>query len=105
LPPVGAVRRHASCHKLRCVRSAPFAWHRGPADDAEQRSDRELETRVEQWLQLLPAPGVHADFSAASAFAVADEQRPSPVIEVGFAERKRFVDAQPRAPQDHNQAS
>jgi hypothetical protein len=35
----------------------------------------------------------HADFTASSAFAVADEQRSAPLVEVGFAQRERFLDA------------
>jgi hypothetical protein len=36
-------------------------------DDAEQWPDRELEAGGEPGAQLLPAPGVHADFAAATA--------------------------------------
>jgi hypothetical protein len=58
---------------------------RGSGDDAEQRTDRELEACVEPWLELLPAPCVHADFAASSAFAVADEQRATALVQVGLA--------------------
>ena len=78
---------------------------RGSGDDAEQRSDGELEARVEPWLELLPAPCVHADFAAPSAFAVADEQRPAPLVEVSFAERERFLDALTCPPEDHDEPS
>jgi hypothetical protein len=50
--------------------------------------------------QLLPAPGVHADLAAATALAVAHEQRPAPRVEVALAERQRLGDAQAAAPQD-----
>ena len=56
-------------------------------------------------MELLPAPRVGADLAASSAFAVADQERAAALIEVGLAERERFVDAQPGAPQDHDQAS
>ena len=72
---------------------SPVPSARGSGDDAEQRSDGELEACVEPRLELLPAPCVHADFAAPSAFAVADEQRATSLIEVGFAERERFLDA------------
>ena len=75
----------------RGVSRVPSA--RGSGDDAEQRSDGELEAGVEPWLELLPAPCVHADFAAPSSFAVADEQRPTSLIEVSFAQRERLLDA------------
>jgi hypothetical protein len=56
----------------------------------------------EPWLQLLPAPGVHADLAAATSFAVAHEQRATPGVEVAFAERQRLLDAQAAAPEDHD---
>src|ERR687885_2204738 len=67
--------------------------------DAQQRADRELEARGEPGLQLLPGPVVHADLAAAAALAAAHEQRAAPRVEVGFAERERFVDAEPGAPE------
>ena len=84
---------------------SPVATARSPRDDAKQRSDWELEPCVKPWLQLLSAPRVHADFAASSAFAVANEQRSPSLVEVGFAERERFLNAQAGTPQDHDQAS
>jgi hypothetical protein len=46
-------------------------------------------------VQLLPGPVVHADLAAAAALAATHEQRAAPRVEAGFAERERFVDAQP----------
>jgi hypothetical protein len=43
-------------------------------DDAKQRPDRELDASGEPRSKLLSAPGVHADLTAAAAFAVAHEQ-------------------------------
>ncbi len=83
----------------------PVPAARCPGDDAQQRSDWELEPCVKPWLQLLPAPRVHADFAAASALAVTNEQRSPSLIEVGFSERERFLDAQAGTPQDYDQAS
>src|SRR3954463_9115007 len=33
-------------------------------DDAEQRSDRQLDPRLEPWFELFPGPVVHADLTA-----------------------------------------
>jgi hypothetical protein len=51
------------------------------------------------------SPFVHADLAASSALAVADEQRAAAVVEIGFGEAKGFLDAQPGAPEDHDQAA
>jgi tRNA G46 methylase TrmB len=44
-------------------------------------------------LELVPAPRVHADLAPSSAFAAPDEQRASAVVEIGFGEGERFLDA------------
>jgi hypothetical protein len=64
---------------------------------------------------LLPQPrGIEAllfvgvdvqAFAASSALAASDAQRAAAVIQIGFGERERFLDAQPCAPQDHDQAA
>jgi hypothetical protein len=38
-----------------------------------------------------------------AALAATDQQRPAAAVEIGLAQRKRFVDAKPRAPQHHHQ--
>jgi hypothetical protein len=43
--------------------------------------------------------------AASSALAVADEQRAAAVLEIGFGEAKGFLDAQPGAPEDRDQAA
>jgi len=53
----------------------PVAAARWSVDDAEQRSDWELEPCLKPWRQLLPAPGVHSDLATAPALAVTHEQR------------------------------
>jgi len=73
-------------------RVGPVSPARGSGDDAEQRSNRELEACVEPRLELLPAPCVHTDFAAPSALAVVDEQRATPLVKVGFAQRERSLD-------------
>jgi hypothetical protein len=52
----------------------PLPPARGAVDDAQQRSDRELDAGAEPGLQLLPAPGVHADFATTPALAAPDQQ-------------------------------
>ena len=56
-------------------------------------------------MQLLPAPGVHADLAAPTALAVAHEQRAAPWVEVAFAQRQRLGDAQAAAPEDDDQGA
>jgi hypothetical protein len=51
-------------------------------------------------MELLPAPGVHADLAAPSALATPNDQRAAALI--GLGEDERFPDAQPSAPQDHH---
>ena len=60
---------------------------------------------LEPGRELLPGPVVHADLAAAAALAAPDQQRAAARIEVGLGERERLVDAQPGAPQHHDQAA
>jgi hypothetical protein len=53
-------------------------------DHAEQRPDRQLQAQLEPWLQLVPAPGVHADLAAPAALAASDEQGPTALIEIAL---------------------
>ena len=50
-------------------------------------------------------PCIHADLAASSAFAASNEQRAAAVIEIGFGEAEGFLDAEPGAPEDHDQAA
>jgi hypothetical protein len=72
-------------------------------DDAEQRTDGQLESPLQPRLQFLLSPRVHTHLAAASAFAATDEQRAAAVVEIGFGERERFLNAQPCAPQNDDQ--
>ena len=54
-------------------------------------------------MQLLPTPGVHADLSTPTSLSSADEQGASSLIEISLGERKRFLDAQSRSPQDDDE--
>src|SRR5215216_3291074 len=64
--------------------TGPAAAAGGAIDDAEQRPDRQLGTRGEPGAQLFPAPGVHADLAPSAALALADEQRPAVLVEIGL---------------------
>src|SRR4051812_9820281 len=100
-PAAAAVRR--SCARAAAV--AQGSASRRPVDDAEQRTDGEVDAEVQPRLELSPAPVVHADLSALSALAAADEQRAASLIEVRLGERERFLDAQPGSPEDHDQSA
>jgi hypothetical protein len=52
---------------------------------------------------LLEAPCVHADLAPAPALATTDEEGAAALIEIAFGQRERFLDAQPRPPQNYDQ--
>jgi hypothetical protein len=54
-------------------------------------------------VELLEAQLVHARLAAFVAFAVADQQRPAALVDVGLVERQRFGDPQPATPQHRDQ--
>jgi hypothetical protein len=81
------------------VGARPRPPARRAVDHVEQRPDRELGAGREPGSHLFPAPGVHADLPAATALAVANEQRAAPGVEVAFAERQRLRDSQAAAPE------
>src|SRR5687768_16819034 len=87
------------------VGARPRPSARWAVDDAEQRSDRQLDPGSEPGSQLLPAPGIHADLAAATALAVAHEQRPARRVEVALAQRQRLRNAQSAAPEHHDQSA
>jgi hypothetical protein len=68
------------------------ATTRRTVDHAEQRTDRKLDPQLKPRVEFIPAPLVHADLAASSAFAAADEQGAAAVIEVGLGEAERFLD-------------
>ena len=51
-------------------------------------------------MELLPAPGIHADLTATSALATPNEQSAAALIEIAFSQGEHLLNAQPRAPQD-----
>jgi hypothetical protein len=54
---------------------------------------------------VVPAPPVLADLAAAAALAVADEYRSGAGLQVVLGQSERLVDAQVRAPEQHDQGS
>src|SRR6188472_1199953 len=74
-------------------------------DDAEQRSDRQLDPGLEPWFELLPRPVVHPDLAAPAALAAPHRQRSAARIEVGLGERERLTDPQAGAPEHDDQAA
>src|SRR5215211_1797343 len=56
-----------------------------------------------QGLGCSPAPRVHADLAAPAALAVADEHRSRARVEVVLADGECLVDAESRAPEQHDQ--
>jgi hypothetical protein len=44
-------------------------------------------------------------FAASSVFAVTDNQRAASLVEIGFHERQRFLDARAGSPEDYDQSS
>jgi hypothetical protein len=86
-----------------CAR--PRAPAGGTIDDAQQRSDWQIDACGQPREQVFPAPLVHPDLAAAAALAAADQDRPAPVIEVVLGERTRLLDAQSGRPKHHDHRS
>jgi hypothetical protein len=76
----------------------------GAIDDAQQRPDRYRDAQIEPRPKFVPSPSVHADLASASSLATAHEHGAAPMIEVSLGKRERLLDAQPRAPEDDDQA-
>jgi hypothetical protein len=60
---------------------------RRTVDDAEQRSDRQLNAGLEPGRELSPGPVMHPDLAAAAPLAVPYQYRPAARVQVGFGER------------------
>jgi hypothetical protein len=62
-----------------------------------------------RWMTISGTPSRASSTACAcrssSALAAADEQRAAAVIEIGFGGAEGFLDAQPGAPEDHDQAA
>lgn len=53
--------------------------------------------------ELLEPELIHPGLAAFVALAVADQQRPALLVDVGLVERQRLGDPQPATPQDSDQ--
>jgi hypothetical protein len=51
----------------------------------------------------MPRPAVHADLAAATALALANDDRSASGVEVGLGQLERFADPQPGPPQQHDE--
>jgi len=69
----------------RGCRPAPSG--RRPIHYAEQSADGQRQAHLYPLVEMLPAPGVHADLATAAALAAADEDAATGRIEVAFGER------------------
>src|SRR3954469_7583000 len=96
--PARAAARRSSARAPLVVQGRPRV-----RPDAEQRTDRQRDACVEPRLKLLPSPIVHTDFATSPSLAATNDQRTAAAIEVRFAQRERFVDAQAGAPEHHDQ--
>ena len=127
--PLDDVQRHALAGELERMRVPQLVWpesapnpgacgdpaeltaHRrgrprspasGAVDNAEQGSHRQLGSHGQSWAKLFPAPPVYPYLAPSAALALADLHRTTPLVEVILAQRERFLDAQPRAPEHHD---
>src|SRR4051812_24827363 len=69
-PAAAAVRRSSA----RAAAGDQWRPRVVPFDDAQQRTDRKLGPQLQPGLELLPAPGVHADLATAPALAAPNQQ-------------------------------
>jgi hypothetical protein len=81
----------------------PSATAGRSVNHAEQRSGRQRDAVGQPGGKLFEPELVHPGLAALIALSVSDEQRPTPVVDVGLVERQRFGDPQPTAPQDSDQ--
>jgi hypothetical protein len=102
-PNAGVYRGSAQLHADRGCR--PRSSLRRSVDDAEQRADRHLLAELQPRLELLPAPGIHADLSPLPALAAANENRATVRVEIALGQGERLADPQSSAPQDDEQAA
>ena len=70
----------------------PAAASRWPIDDAEQRSGRQRHAVRQPGRELFEPELVHPCLAAPITLAVANQQRPTPLIDVSLVERQRLGD-------------
>jgi hypothetical protein len=61
-------------------------------DHAKERADGKLGSDLAPGLELMPRPAVHADLAAATALALANDDRSASGVEVGLGQLERFAD-------------
>ena len=71
----------------------PAAASSWPVDDAEQRSGRQRHAVRQPDRELFEPELVHSCLASLVTLAVADQQRPSPFVDVGLVERQRLGDS------------
>jgi hypothetical protein len=81
----------------------PAAAAGGSVDDAEQRSGRQQHAVCQPGGELFEPELVHSGLAALVTFAVADQERPAPLVDVGLVKRQRLRDPQPATPQHSDQ--
>jgi hypothetical protein len=108
------VRREATPHSCRsrgtpqlgaCRRRRPVPTARRAGDYAEHRADRQRAAQIQPGLELFEAPRVHADLAAPPALAASDQERAATLIQIGFSQGERLLDAQTGPPQDDDQTA
>ena len=98
-PAVAAAR----CSCFARGRRLPTPSRGRSVDHAQQRADRELAAELEPWIQVVPRPAIHADLATLDSLATTHDDRAAGTVQVALLERQCFVDAQPSAPQQHDQ--
>jgi hypothetical protein len=83
----------------------PRSAARGTVDDAEPAARRAIGPAARAKGASPPSPMGPFRVRGGVRPCATDEQRASAVIQIGFGERECFLDAQPCAPQDHDQAA
>ena len=68
----------------------PAAASSWPVDHAEQRSGRQRHAVRQPGRELFEPELVHPCLAALVTLAVADQERPSPLVDVGLVERQRL---------------
>jgi hypothetical protein len=84
-------------------RCGPRPASRRTTDYAEERSDWHCDAELEPRVEMLPAPAVHTDLAAFTAFPAANNDAATYGVEVALGERERFADPQSRSPKHDDQ--
>ena len=95
------------CSEASQLRARAGLWPRPPAswalDDAERRSDRQLEPHGDPRREVLPTPVVDPNLAPPATLPTAHEQRTRARVEVALVKIERLLDPQPGAPEHYDQ--